>query len=398
MFLMRIVIYTFYKHWTLDICRREVFKLILILELKMSYINISEILPTRTKYGFEIQKEILRNKILTWYKTQGRTVEFTFPRKLILNDKFFIGFGLSIGDGLNNPSIENTHYNFSNSNFYLVKIISDWLEEFFEISSNKLQIFLYTKTSNKNVKNSILEVEKLFSIKSAKLRIYFSERHSKDVLMIQTSNTIFQLIYSRLFHYLMPIIITNTNFRRSFLKGLFAAEGHIKRSIYNTIEHIDFSFNPNNETSLAEFIQNCLLIEGIKANIKKDIVYFCGYENMLKFYVISIIDLHKDKKEKFIRLCRNAHIIAHFNNGLLDKLRNKISQKKLAENLGCSQPLISKSYKNRCLSIDNISKVMAYLEINKEDLSQYISHLTVSNTKISNKESIEFLILNKLST
>src|SRR3989338_1127418 len=152
----------------------------------------------------------------------------------------------------------------------------------------------------------------------------------------------FQLIYLKLFDILQHKMILNNNYRRLFLKGLFAAEGHIKHSIYKTIESIAFSFNPKTEIKLARFIQICLKKEGIETKIRNDAVYFCGYENMLKFYLLGIMDLHKDKKEKFVRLSKNANVVVHFNNNLLDRLRNKISQRKLAKYLGCSQSTLSK--------------------------------------------------------
>ena len=115
---------------------------------------------------------------------------------------------------------------------------------------------------------------------------------------------------------------------------------------------------------------------------------------MLKFYLLGIMDLHKDKKEKFVRLSKNANVVVHFNNNLLDRLRNKISQRKLAKYLGCSQSTLSKAYKNRYLSLKGLSKLFSYLEIRKEDLINHVDYATVRTSFIKDREAAKFLVRN----
>lgn len=332
----------------------------------MNSINILDILPKTNRRGYPFYSKLMGDNIFLSYKTLGRGKSYYFPNKLILDEEFFIGFSLSLGDGLNNPSIRNTHYNFSNNNYGLVKLIYDWLIKYFNINEKDFQFFLFSKDQDNT--NSINNITTMFNISKSLIKTYFSDRHDKDTLTIQMSNPIFQSIYLNLFIKLQKIIINNRKFRLAFLKGLFAAEGHMKHSKYNTIESINYSYNPKTELELAEFIQECLSRESIKnRNNETGTVYICGYQNLIRFYLLGTMDLHKKKRNKLLKLIKNTKFILYFQQNSLSTLRN-INQNKLAKILHCSQPCISKLLSKNYLSLKNLEVLNSKNLLNKEML------------------------------
>ncbi|MBN2423229.1 hypothetical protein JXB41_08455 [Candidatus Woesearchaeota archaeon] len=363
----------------------------------INYIKFENLLPKKSRLGYTLYINYLPDKLFVKYKALARQVEHIFPKELILDNNFFTALGLSTGDGLNNPSIRNTHYNFANSNFYLVYIVYNWLLKYFNINKRSFQFQLFQK--NKNL-DSIVKIRSFFNINTSRIKVYYSNRYKEDVLVIQISNPIFQLLYLKLFDTLKQEILKNENYRRSFLKGLFAAEGHVKHSIYGTIENLSFAFNPHNEIELAQFIFECFNREGIEFKINDSLIYTCGYNNMLKTYLLGIIQLHIKKKNKFLRLIKNANYFLHFKKNSLDLLRDK-SQYELAKILGCSQSGISKMLKKNYLSYKNIRKLENKALVNPEKLFNKIDFITVSTTHIRDSKCIDFLkkeiFLNRLS-
>lgn len=294
-------------------------------------LNIKRIFPPKTKYNFDIHyKNLGKGYLEFWYqpKTRGKT-SLILPSKINLDEKFFISLGLSTGDGLNNLGKRNIHYNFCNKNLDLVKYNYLWLKDVFKVKN--IEFYLYVPLKYKdNIQEYKKHISSYFNIKSYKIKYYFSNRHKEPAITLQISNSLFQSFYLNLFPKLKSLILSNEIFRKSFLRGLFAAEGHVKHSIYGTIESISLAFNPFKEIELAKFVLELLRKEEIKAkiNFKKDYIYFCGYENMIKFYLKGLIDLHKEKKEKFLKLCKNANICIEFYKFPVKELKNWVPKRK----------------------------------------------------------------------
>ncbi len=360
------------------------------------YLDVLSILPEKSRYGLPFfEKSMSKNYVKVWYqpKTRGKT-EYVFPKEIELNEFFFTGLGLSVGDGLNNPSIRNTHYNFANINFELVYLIIDWLRSYFNISLDTIQLFLVIPKRNTSLKESCLkDISKIFPEKEVK--VYVQDRNKNPSLSMQLGNSVFQSFYLNLFKSIRKIIIENEKYRRTFLKGLFAAEGHIKHSVYDTIEGIGFSFNPKEEIEIANFVKRSLIKEGIKSKINKNgYIYFCGYEGMLKFFLLGIMDLHKEKRNKFIKLINNIKkykVSIYLKREIMKKI-SKFSQQELAQSIGLSQSSVSDWIKDGRVEINVFEKAFPILDANLEELIKNIRYIGVSNTKIKNRQSIRYLL------
>ena len=361
--------------------------------IDINQLNVKNIFPSKTRYGFDIHfKELNNNYLEFWYQPKMRgKISLILPSKIKLNEKFFINLGLSIGDGLNNPCKRNTHYNFCNKNFDLVRYNHLWLRDVFKIKN--IEFYLYVPIKNINeIEDYKKKISFKFDINGNKIKVYNSNRHKYPALTLQVSNSLFQHFYLNLFKKLRKTILKETIFRRAFLRGLFAAEGHVKHSTYGTIESISFAFDPKREIELIEFVKKSLDKERIKNKInnKSGTLYFCGYENMIKFFLLGIIDLYKEKRNKFIRLIRNAKITINFKDYPLNKIN--LSQNKIARIFNISQPAISLMYKYKRLKISNLKKVRNLIGIEKYLSLKNIKSVTVGTNIIKDKEVIKSLI------
>ncbi|MFA4887419.1 MAG: LAGLIDADG family homing endonuclease [Candidatus Nanoarchaeia archaeon] len=309
------------------------------------------------------------------------------PAKIFLDERFMINLGLSVGDGLNNPGMKNGHYNFVNTNYDLIALNFNWLKEDFRLKEEKIEVYA-TGSLNCDKKEEKRKLAEALQIKEEKIRFYKRERNKKVGVGIQVSNRIFQELYLQLFPKLKNRILEKGTYRRAFLKGLFAAEGHIKHSIYETIESISFSYNPKTEIKLSRFVRLCLRKEGINAKMEKrgGMIYFCSYEQMVKFYLLGISNLHREKKEKFERLLKKANVSLHLNKDYKAEKR-EISQLQLSKRWNVCQPTISHYENRKKIGLDLARRVLP-----ERKWRGSIDHIQISNSKIRDKRCIKFII------
>ncbi len=353
---------------------------------KKSFLNVSSILPPKSRTGFPVYVQFKKKKMRVWYQPKSRKyAEITLPSYISFDEFFIAGLGLSVGDGLNNPNLRNMHYTFANTNLSLVKHILHWLNHYFQIPEHNLQFYVFIPLGM-NAQGELTNISQTLGVNVNRLNFYMKERHRKPSVMIQLSNAVFQCFYLELFDKLKNVIFENDLYRRWFLKGLFAAEGHVKHSEYGTIESLQFSFNPKTEKTLIAFVQQCLKKEGLrsKAN-KRGAVYLCDYNNMIKLYLLGILDLHKDKKEKFLRLCKNAQLQVHFKPGIVNKLITQ-SQSKMAEEWNVSQTSISHYNTENRLDFR-----LAQQFFGKKELLQKMRYLKVHTNILKEREAMRFM-------
>ncbi|MDO8555639.1 MAG: LAGLIDADG family homing endonuclease [Nanoarchaeota archaeon] len=343
--------------------------------------------PERYKDGPVIQRKVFGNRIRFFYKQKRgnyNSCTLLLAKEIILDEMFFVCLGLSIGDGTNNPGSRSLHYNFCNTNFDLINLIYQWLKDYFLIEE-KIQFSVTTpitkieQFTNESLPPLLKNSKKVF-------KIYKRDRNKKDIIMIQVGNTIFQYFYLNLFNKLKDNILENKVARRAFLKGLFAAEGHVKHSVYGTIESISFAFNNQTEKELAEFVRKCLKKEDIQSKIIAGEIYFCGYEQMTQFYTLGLMDTHKGKKEKFLKLCKNAKICVYFKKSSINSLW-KETQHKLAKKWGVCQPMVNRYKKGNFLSL-NIAKI----NFKRNELLKKLAYIKVRSSTINKTNCIEFFI------
>lgn len=353
------------------------------------YINVVACLPNKTQTGFSLYVKKQANRLAVWYQTRTRArSESTFKALIRLNADFVACLGLSLGDGLNNPSARNTHYTFANTNFQLTHLIFKWLKKDFGLNLNEFQLSLGIPILQRTVPDT-RDLERKFG---HCVSVYRLERYRNKTLTLQISNRIFQCLYSTLFNKLKRKILQKSILRRAFLKGLFAAEGHVKHSVYGTIESMSFSYNPYVEQKLISFVKKCLEADGINAkDNRRGLLYFCSYESMLRFHFMGGLSVHKAKEKKFVKLLKNAEIVLHFKDGYLRPLK-KLSQHSLAKTLECSQSAISIALKENFFSLKNLLRCGHLLDVSYNSLIKHTEFATVRTSFVQDEESVKLLL------
>lgn len=355
------------------------------------YLDVYNLLSRKTRSGYNLYAKSIGRKIKFWYQPLTRKKgELILPNYIPLDEFFITGLGLSIGDGLNNPNLTNTHYNFTNTNLDLIRYNYFWLTKCFKLNNDKIQVYGLKSTDYDEDRDKKI-ISGLLKIDNHKIKIYKTNRNNKLDIMIQLGDVIFQTLYLKLFDRLKSIIVKNKAYRRAFLKGLFAAEGHVKHSIYGTIESLTFAFNPKTEQHIAGFVKKCLEKEGIHSKIDKNgHLYFCGYEQMLKFYLGGMISLNKEKEDKFLNLCKVAKVQLHMNKGGIDcfgSIINKIT-KENKFNLNS----ISRYRYKRMSKFGKMDLDLAKNFLNSKDLIQKVDYVKVTNSNIKDRNCINFII------
>jgi len=350
-------------------------------------VQTTDLLPKKSYSGFNLNFREESDNLYIWYRKPqgGKIVEFRFPLKININEDFIKNLSLCLGDGLNNPNKKNTHCNFSNKNLDLINIVYDWWQSL-GVPKEKISVYAFTN-SKKDI--NLIEKKIITKLGCKSVRFYTSNRHKSFTSFIQIGNSIFQSFYLNLFKKLKKEIYKNKEFRHAFLSGLFAAEGHVKHSIYGTPESISYSFNPKTEQDLAKFVKICLEKEGIISKISKDKLYFCNYEQMLKFFRLGLVGLHSDKESKFKYLCKTIDLTLHFKDNFLNSL-DYSSQGKLAKKLGCSQSAISQNIKHNRFNL-NLFK-LAFPSFTEGEIIKNTDFVYIRTSKIEDKETISFLI------
>lgn len=352
-------------------------------------INILELLPNTSRSGFKLSKDISEDTVYVWYRKPqgGRIVEHTFPKMINITEQFIECLALCVGDGLNNPNIQNGHCNFANKNFELVRLIMNW---WISLGYKKEKIFVSAHVKTGSSKDIILnQVREYFKIERA--HVYFSDRNREITATIQIGNMVFQAFYLNLFQQLKEDILKDQELRRAFLRGLFAAEGHVKHSTFGTIESMSYAYNPHNEKDLALYVQECLKLENIDSKNSGDKIYFCDYNRMLKFYLIGGLDSYKSKKDKFERLCKNAIFCVHFKVCTANILR-KYPQNALARAFRCCQSEVSCMIRRNRINLKYLKRALFVLDSDRNRLLDLIDYVKVKNSKISDKNKIAFLL------
>ena len=356
-----------------------------------AYLDVYNLLPRKTRSGYNIYAKAKGRKIKFWYQPLTRKKgELILPHYIPLDEFFITGLGLSIGDGLNNPDLTNTHYTFANTTPDLIKYNYLWLTKYFKLNKNKIQVYGLNRIDCDENKDKKI-ISSLLKINYNKIKIYKTNRNNKLDIIIQLGDVIFQTLYLRLFKTLKKIIVKNKEYRRAFLKGLFAAEGHVKHSVYGTIESLTFAFNQKTEEGVAKFIKDCLRREGIKSKTDKNgHLYFCGYEQMIKFYLGGMISLNKEKERKFLNLCKIARVQIHINKNSIDGFSNSIH--KMTKENKFNLNSISKYRYKRMLKFGKMDLDLAKRFLDLKSLIQNTNYIKVTNSDIKDKNCINFMI------
>lgn len=343
----------------------------------------------RTKNGL-IMKRIIK-------KYKGRNVKFLFPNKIKITPCVV---GLIIGEGY----IDDKQFVFANSNDKIIKYVLEFISQFNIYPSFVLEIAT-KNTDSIFIDKSKTSWEEIINkkISNIRLRKEFNNTTQKGTLHIKCYNSCFAKILNIIIKEIKNRVESNKELSKEYIKGILAAEGNInaKSTTTNCLYMVRISAKKEEER---KHYKRCLGTIGIKIYCKDmptinknderakywktkkgrgGAVLINRWLNFYKILSLGLLDIHEDKKRKFIKYFLNnktTRMILEFE-GLPKKW---FSMKEFKE-------IFQLSTKPRC----RINKMVALKFLKKKKTnsknisSKYVYRLTDEYSKFIKKLTID---------
>lgn len=263
---------------------------------------------------YEIKKDKNTLDIIKKYKNKkGRPFSLKLPKQIIVSPEVI---GLIVGEGY----IGNRTLIFANSNEDAISKVIDFLKQF------NLSIKMYLEISIKNKEKDFEKECKKFwenylktNLKRVRLRKEFNSITKHGTIHLNINNSLVAKILSIIVADSKSKIEKNKQLSVDYLKGIIAAEGNINiKKSTNCIYMIRISASKKEERNhykrclekvgikiYCEDMSTISPEDGIKRGWKTDkgragAVIVSRWENFIKIFELGLLDLHKDKKDRFL--------------------------------------------------------------------------------------------------
>ncbi len=262
-------------------------------------INLLKFIPKKLEH-----RDILIQKDNNFIIVKCNKINPPRPLKLksfIKINLFFMEImGLYFGDGLNsrNPR-SNRSVNFCNNCFELHQLWIKFLENFM-LNKDQLRAQIQVGINNDLKNNELLDYWSLntgikkqnfqgISIKKNKAKRY-------GLLVVNFNNKLFRSIFNKIFDFCLDLCKEDRDFAKAFLKGLFAAEGHVQLNRNNSLATMSITIKDKKRRF---FVQSLLENLDIKSRNCYERLDITGYLNFETIHSLKIANLHPEKGHTF---------------------------------------------------------------------------------------------------
>lgn len=271
--------------------------------------------------------------------SRGKSIKSAIIPQNILLDSFSCqAIALYIGDGKRSGK---HHIECTSIDIDLVRLMREFFEEYLLISPKR--IFLYCRYQDKLPDADIVSVES--GVCSSRIKFYARTSLSKPSFALQVASTVHKELMDYLYD-VVPTLSLSLPLSKSFLQGLFAAEGCIN---YNRSERylVSLSFYLHyKEAKLARRVLYFLKAHGVAARMlfeKKNslCIRITRWKNYFACYRMQLFDV-SDRKLLF-----SQQVLARTNFSMCSSLLAKkiqesaLSQRKIARQLDRSPVTLS---------------------------------------------------------
>ncbi|GEM_PF-4289877 len=260
------------------------------------------------------------------YKNKrGRPFSLTLPNQIMISPEVA---GLIVGEGY----IGDRNFVFANSNEEAITKVIDFLKQF------NLPIKMYLEVSMKNKEKYFEKECKEFwetyletNLKRVRLREEFDSITKHGTIHLIMNNSLIAKILRQIIQISKTKIEKYRQFSIYYLKGVIAAEGNINvKKSTNCVYMIRISATKKKErehykrclekagiTIFCEDMPTVSSEEGIERGWKTTkgragAVIISRWENFIKIFELDLLDLHKDKKDKFLEYFFNNKFTKQF--------------------------------------------------------------------------------------
>jgi len=256
------------------------------------------------------ENKLVMKRIVKKYK--GKNTEFAFPLKIKIDPSVV---GLIVGEGY----IDERQFVFSNSNENVIRLILDFIFQF-DIQP-KVTLEVATKNITRDfiikAKNSWEEIIRS-EIEKIRKRKEFNNTTEMGTLHLRYHNSCFAKVLQVITNEVAKKAEVNRIIATEYIKGVIAAEGNVNvKKRTRCLYMIRISAK---RKSLRTHYKKCLRIAGIEIYCKDmptiykndpralnwktgrgGAVLINRWINFYKILSINLLDIHEDKKRKFIK-------------------------------------------------------------------------------------------------
>lgn len=218
-----------------------------------------------------------------------------------IDSRFIEVIGLYFGDGLNSRTGSAKYrINFCNNCLELHRLWIKFLEKF---GLNKSQLYAQIQTGpDKTISED--EIFDYWCSGTGLSREIFQNKISiKEInvkryglMVLNFHNKTFRKIFDNIFDYCLDLCRINKNLSRAFLRGLFAAEGHVHLNNYGTLATLEI---PVKDKERRLFVKSLLDRSGIESRDSYEKLMITGYLNFKTTNDIKLASLHPNKNHDF---------------------------------------------------------------------------------------------------
>jgi hypothetical protein len=250
----------------------------------------------------------------------------------------------------------------------------------------------------------ITDWSELLDIPEHRFRVKYSIRHRQEAMQLQINRSVFRRVFESIKNEVLNSnFLENKELRRGFLRGLFAAEGHIglaKDSPKPYINYMSYHLSIY-EDKLAKCITSALSLEGIRNKmIKRESdhsieIRIIGWDNYWKLWRARTFDICERKKAKFLTVAKNLEVNCALEKNFRVKLfaQTNLTQKELAKHLDSWQGNVCKMISGEIgISIDRLLKLSELSNIKLGKIKENILETMVGRlTQIQNDDFTDFI-------
>lgn len=285
---------------------------------------------TKKLNSYNVFYEVKENKntltITKKYRNhRGRPFSVTFPKEIKITPE---AVGLIVGEGF----ISDRHFVFANSNEKAVDEVLEFLKQF------NLPIKFYLEISSKE-KSKVFINECLdywqshlgVKINRIRLRKEFFNITKKGTIHLIVSNSLFAKVLKQIVIKSKHKAERSKNLSIGYLKGIIAAEGNINvKKNTSCVYMVRISASKQEERN---HYKRCLEKAGIKISCKDmptiskqeakekgwkttkgraGAVIISKWENFIKVFELDLLEVNRDKKDKFVKYLINNKFAKQF--------------------------------------------------------------------------------------
>jgi methyl coenzyme M reductase subunit D len=248
-----------------------------------------------------------------YHNKKGSPFSTNFPKEIKISPEVV---GLIVGEGFIGKS-----FVFANSNEKAIDEVSDFLKQF----NIPLKFYLEISVKNKdegyvNTAKSFWENHLNIKLSRIRLRKEFNSITKYGTIHLILSNSLFSKLLRQIMDISKIKVEKNKDYSINYLKGIIAAEGNINiKKSTKCVYMIRISASKKEERNhykrclekvgikiYCEDMPTISADEGIKLGWKTTrgragAVIISRWDNFIKIFELDLLDLHNEKKEKFLK-------------------------------------------------------------------------------------------------